>query len=234
MKKHILFAIKRLANKFGYDIKLYHPHFDLVLKEHGIKTVIDIGANNGQFALDIRSRLPGARIISFEPLSDCYEELQAKMAGDGGFQALNLALGDVKGDVEIHRSAFSPSSSLLPMADLHKKMYPKSVETRKEKIQVERLDDVIRNIAVEGPLLVKLDVQGYEDKVIAGGKETLSLANMILIETSFKTLYEGQPLYKDIYALLASLGFSYYGNNGQHWDPKTGELVYEDSIFVKD
>ena len=233
IKKRAFWAVKKLCNRFGFDIKQFHPHYTTVLKTYGIRTIFDIGANNGQFALDARAHLPDAHIYSFEPLKDCYTELVKNMVDAPHFKAFNFGLGAKNTESDIHRSTFSPSSSLLPMAQLHKELYPKSIGTVDEKITIKRLDDIFDGLAVEKPLMIKMDVQGYEDQVISGGIKTLSQASVLLIETSFKVLYEGQPLFEDICDLVRPLGFVYYGNNGQHWNKKTQELIYEDSIFVK-
>jgi FkbM family methyltransferase len=233
IKSGIMTGTKKLVNKAGYDIKLYRPHYETVLRKYAVQTVFDIGANNGQFAKDIHKRLPSAQIYSFEPLKVPYRDLVDSMVHVRNFKAYNIALGDTTGEVEMHRSSFTPSSSLLPMTDLHKKLYPKSALLSTETIRIEKLDDIAKNISIKKPLMVKMDVQGFEDKVIAGGLDTLAHAAVVLVETSFKELYEGQPLFKDIHDKLAALGFSYFGNNGQHFDPQTGDLIYEDSIFVR-
>jgi FkbM family methyltransferase len=233
MKNKIFMAVKKLANRAGYDIKYYHPYYEALLKNQDIKTVLDIGANTGQFARDIHNRLPKAQIYSFEPLKDGFDLLMKNMADVADFKAFNVALGETTGKMQINRSAFSPSSSMLKMAELHKKLYPKSAESAKEEITVKRLDDMAEEFHIKKPLLIKVDVQGYEDKVIAGGKNIFGQASVVVIETSFVKLYEGQPLFGDIHDQLRALGFSYHGNKEQHWNEKTGEPIYEDSIFVK-
>ena len=103
----------------------------------------------------------------------------------------------------------------------------------REKIEVRRLDSLAHDLVTSPDIFVKMDVQGFEDKVILGGRETLSKAKVIIAETSFATLYENQPLFGDIHNLLRSLGFSYRGNCAEHFSPKTGERIYEDSVFTK-
>lgn len=222
-----------MLNRAGYDIKYHHPYFDILLKKYQFETVLDIGANAGQFAKDIRGRLPKAKIISFEPLHDCFSTLQSNMKDDKNWEAMNIALGKEAGEVEMNKSAFSPSSSLLKETTLLKQIYPKNTSTEKEKIVVKKLDDVFPRLNVKKPFLVKMDVQGFEDRVISGGQNALKEATMILIETNFEKFYENQPLFGDIHEQLRALGFSYHGNSGQHWNPKTGEVLYEDSIFLK-
>ena len=93
------------------------------LKEGNIKTVIDIGANIGQFAQAIHYLLPGATIHSFEPLADCYHAMLNRMAGVSSFHAYSVALGEETADVEFNRNEFSQSSSVLPMARLHREAF---------------------------------------------------------------------------------------------------------------
>ena len=78
-----------------------------------------------------------------------------------------------------------------------------------------------------------MDTQGFEAEVIAGGKECLSVAKAILIETSFVEIYSGQPHFDDIYELLKGLGFRYHGSLRAKRHPKTGEVMFEDSIFMR-
>jgi len=110
---------------------------------------------------------------------------------------------------------------------------PKTAGVQIETIHIARLDDVAKDISIKGKVVIKIDVQGFEDKVIAGGTETFKRASLILIETSFVELYEGQPLFGDIHDQLRALGFSYYGSAAEHRNQKTGELLYQDSIFVR-
>lgn len=228
----MLMKIKKLLNEFGFDIKRYHPLYDTTINPLGIKTIIDIGANVGMFSKEMRDKFPNAHIYAFEPLSDCYQELVARMKSDNRFKAWNVALGDSEGKTGMQKSSFHPSSSLLTMTSLHKKLYPRSKDIETKLIEVKRLDG-IDNLILEKNILIKMDVQGFEDKVIVGGKKTIEKAAVIIVETSFVTLYENQPLFDDIYRLLTSLGFSYYGDAGRHYSQFSGKLMYEDSIFIK-
>jgi FkbM family methyltransferase len=229
----MLLAIKKLLRRFGYDVRYYHPFWETVVTPLGITTVLDIGANNGEFSKEIFAHLPHAQVYAFEPLGDCYKTLQHTFAGNPNFHSYNVALSNAAGESTIHRSSFHPSSSMRTMAALHKTLYPKTAGAMEEKVTTARLDDIAKDIQVDGNLMIKIDVQGFEDTVIAGGTETFKRASLVLIETAFVELYEGQPLFGDIHDQLRTLGFSYRGAAAEHRNPKTGELLYQDSIFVR-
>jgi FkbM family methyltransferase len=203
------------------------------LKNMEIKTILDIGANSGQFAREIHQLIPDATLFSFEPLSDCYEQLIDNFQGVKNFKAFNLALGNETGFKEIHRSEYSLSSSLLPMATSHKEAFPFTSNSISQKIEIAKLDDVADQLNLQRPILIKLDVQGFEDSVIKGGRNTISLADIIITELSVEELYEGQKLFDDIYKLITDLGFVYRGNYDQLHDPHDGRVLQCDGIFTK-
>lgn len=203
------------------------------LKNLNIRTILDIGANTGQFAADIHAILPEATIYSFEPLQDCYEQLVTRMQGVPKFGAFAFALGSGTYETEIRRSEFSPSSSMLRMGELHKRAFPFSSGEGLERIALKQLDDVARTLELVDNILIKIDVQGFEDKVIGGGVTTIQSAKLLIIETSFERLYEGQPLFDTIYETLRRMGFAYHGNFAQLLSPVDGGVLQADSIFVK-
>lgn len=197
-----------------------------------IATVLDIGAHTGLFSITIHAVFPQARIYAFEPQQDCYEKLKRRMRGVPGFTAFNLALGEQSGMVAFERSASSPSSSCLKMAELHKRLFPHSAPTETASVRIERLDALAPTLALSGPLLIKIDVQGYEDRVLRGGEQTVKRAQVLVVETSFQRLYEGQALFGDVFKILCGWGFRYAGVLDQLISPQSGEALQQDSIFV--
>lgn len=199
-----------------------------------IRTVLDIGANTGDFAITMARRFPEARVISFEPLAEAGAELERRTAGEPRCLTMRCALGDTDAELDILRCVYSPSSSILPMANLHRESFPFTAgEAVPERTRVRRLDDVAAELDLRDEILIKIDVQGYEAHVIRGGETTLRRARTIIVETSFATLYEGQPRFDDIYQSLRRLGFSYAGNWEQLPDPRTGRILQADAIFIR-
>lgn len=217
--------------KVGISIKLVRPENNTWLQSRGINTVLDIGANTGQFAKRINEILPEVNIISFEPIKKCHDELVLNTK-NLKVTAFNCALGEAEEEQTINISAHTPSSSLLKMADLHTEVFAGTNFIETEVISIKRLDDIFSDLALTGKIMVKIDVQGFEDRVIKGGMNTLKKADLILIETSFEELYEGQLLFDGIYQLLANLGFIFKGNLTQAINRKDGKILYAESIFI--
>ncbi|MEQ8999701.1 MAG: FkbM family methyltransferase [Coleofasciculus sp. B1-GNL1-01] len=203
------------------------------LHELKIETVLDIGAHAGISAVTIHSLFPKAQIYSFEPLPICFQQLQMRMAGVNNFKGFNIALGDCLSNLPLDCNSFTPSSSFLKMTDLHKTEFPYTRHSQPLSVKVERLDTIAEQIPIIDPLWIKIDVQGYEEKVLRGGEKTIQRAKLIIVETSFKKLYEGQPLFDNIYNHLIKLGFDYFGSLDQLRSRKNGQVLQEDSIFMK-
>lgn len=231
-------AFRRLAQKVGIDIHRHHKTVDKLswLKSLDIKTVIDVGANIGQFAEEIRDVLPDAYIYSFEPLKGCFDTLDRNMKNDRKFKAFHTALGEHPETVVMNKNQYAPSSSILEMDQRHKELFPHTQVSAPETITVRPLDSIaeLQSSKLEKNILVKIDTQGFEDKVIKGSLEFLKETMVMIVETSFVSLYKEQPLFSDIYAILTGIGFRYKGALHQKLNPNNGEIIFEDSFFVKD
>lgn len=204
------------------------------LQNMDIKTVIDVGANVGQSVQMFHDILPNAFIYSFEPLQDCFLQLKSNMKNMPNFKAFNIALSDKDGKQDIYRNEYSPSSSFLKLGNLHKKNYPFASRETIETVEVKTLDSIVNELELKDNILLKIDVQGFEDKVLRGGMNTLSFVKVIIIETTFHELYEGQLLFSDIYDFLQKKGFVYSGNWGEEKkSPIDGATLQADSIFIK-
>jgi FkbM family methyltransferase len=232
--------IASILRKCGYQISKTHTLEYKIkvgeykwLQDYGIKTVIDVGANIGQFALMIHKIINDAAIYSFEPISECYKELVNKEDQINNLKYFNLALGIETREGVINRNEFLPSSSILDMESLHKEVFPYTSKTSQEKINITSLDKIHNEIDWVQKILLKIDVQGYELEVLEGAKNSLNSVDLIIVETSFLKLYNNQPLFEDVYNFLYSRSFRYRGNFDQIINPNTGRILQADAIFVK-
>ena len=119
------------------------------------------------------------------------------------------------------------------MAALHKGAFPYTAKHAPEAIEVRPLDEVLEGTQLDEHILVKIDVQGYEDNVILGGTKIIKRAKVLIVEVSFDVLYEGQCLFDDIYHLVRKMGFRYAGQIDQLTSPVDGTLLQADALFLR-
>jgi FkbM family methyltransferase len=237
MKKIIKKIIKKIARNFGFEISHYTAVAQLVnaLKMAGINVVFDIGANEGQFAREIRQHGYRGKIISFEPLTSARKNLLSFVECDPGWQVHEQsAIGDQDGEIEIHISGNSVSSSVLPMLESHSSAAVGSAYVGSERVPIFKLDSIAnRYLEKNSNLFIKIDTQGYEWQVLDGARETLKRAQGVLCELSLVPLYHEQRLWRDIVDRLDQQGFMLWALQKGFANPKTGQSLQMDGIFIR-
>lgn len=231
--------IKRIINPLRIDIVRY-PSKDLrrrilLLHHFGITTILDVGANQGQYAKLSRTIGFKGTIFSFEPLTEAFSKLQKRAKKDKNWHTFNHALGDKKETVTINISNNLYSSSILDITTTHLDGAPESVYQAKEEIQVETLDAIFPTLQIPAEhCFLKIDVQGYEKNVLEGAKNTLQKIKGVQIEMSLQELYKGEMLFQEMIVYLEALGFKLYSlENGFH-NKEMGQLLQADGIFFRD
>lgn len=195
------------------------------------RTVIDVGANVGQFAVASAKLFPNVVVHSFEPNPECVALLNKHVASLGNVSVYPIALGDEAGELDFHVNSHSHSSSILPLADSHRDAFPDAREVNTIKVKVSTLDAVFAGVELVAPVLLKLDVQGYEAQALRGAVETLKRLDYVVLEASFKPMYQGEMLFMDIVRLMEGYGFSFLRPVGLLPDPRTGEIIQMDALF---
>ena len=217
-------------------LRALHIHRVLAGAEHrhilkmDLATVVDIGANRGQFALAAKKWTSKARIISFEPLAGAANSFRKIFIGDSRVSLHQTAIGPQTGETTIHVSAADDSSSLLPISPLQERLFPGTNEIRAEIVKVGRLSDYITREEIVPPAMLKLDVQGYELEALRGCEELLDQFSYVYVECSFVELYVGQPLVDDIIDWLRERGWCLSGIYNMTYDRK-GKSIQADFLF---
>ena len=206
----------------------------LIMESQDIDLVIDIGANKGQYGLKLRELGYKKRIVSFEPMSLPYQELTKNASQHSPWDVYNFGLGEIEAKEKINVSLNSVSSSILDMEADHLNNAPKSKYVSSEEILVKKLDDCFDLFfSGEQNIFLKIDVQGFEDRVLKGGANTLKRCKIVQMEVSLRPLYRGQKIYVDILKDMQSLGFDLVGIEPGFQEKNTGLLLQFDGIFKR-
>jgi FkbM family methyltransferase len=237
--------IKQIIKKFlsKLDLKVIiksknQSNFDILINlinKYKIDLVLDVGANEGQFAKELRNLEYHKKIVSFEPLGSVYKVLLKNSSRDPDWEVYErCCIGEFDGFVDMNISSYSPSSSILNFTHLHLNAKPSAVMVKKEKTKMHKLDTAIKNITVENKkILLKLDTQGYEGKILDGAENILKKIDIIICEMSLKEVYEGQELFKDIIERLDKQNFKIASLQNGFYDKKSDHLLQIDAIFIK-
>jgi FkbM family methyltransferase len=136
------------------------------------KTIFDVGVATGTKGL--YGVFPDVRYVMVEPLAESAPFIQELLALYPGSIAVQAAAGRTAGEADfVVDPSLSGSSFLLK---------PKFGEIRQ--VRVVTIDDLVREHRLEGPFILKLDVQGYELEVLAGAEETLKQTEAVIAEAS--------------------------------------------------
>lgn len=208
-------ALRALALKMGYDVRstkgshlTLAQHLPKVLLSHQISTVIDVGANMGQFATKLRASGFTGRIKSFEPIPVHAQKVAALFAGDKNYEMHHCALGATSGTLELNVYKGSDLSSFLQPSIRSRKYFGSNVAlTEKIRVPVCRLDQVKGIIEAGDKVLLKIDTQGYDLKVFEGATNLLPSIEAVLVECSAIALYEGAPNFIETLSVFVAAGF---------------------------
>lgn len=198
-----------------------------------VKTLIDVGASLGDFIGQMKYANQDLKVHAFEPVPSVYNQLLKRFGSDANYTFYNFAVGDQDGMVQFHANDYTFSSSVLPMTSTHINEFPYTKNTSVISCEMRRLDSILSVSHLPKPLLVKLDVQGYELQVINGGKEIISKADYIVVEVSFVELYQGQPLFDEINSRLNQMGLFYSGNIEQLVSKSSGQILQADALYCR-
>jgi FkbM family methyltransferase len=203
------------------------------MSSYEIDVVLDVGANTGQFANQLRREVHFAgRIHSFEPLSSAFRVLQGSASRDVDWFTHNFALGDREEKRVIHVSANSYSSSLLDMLPTHAAAAPESRFVGSEEVSVRTLDSIFDEICALGDrVYLKVDTQGYEGRVLRGGRQSLPRVDTVQLEMPLVPLYSGESEFRELYDVMLDEGYVLVALDPGFNDPRTGQLLQVDAVF---
>lgn len=241
--------LRRLANRLGAPLGVQFVstgaaqrqfresqlgHLMPALQHFGVNLVLDIGANVGQFASELMEHGYAGDIVSVEPLPQAHAELLAATARWPRWRAFDrVALGAEEGSVTMQVAGNSVSSSVLPMLERHIRAAPGSQPVQTLVVPQTTLDLAFAASVEHSTALIKIDTQGYEHQVLAGGPRCLAHAALVLVEMSVLPLYEGQWLCDEVIGYLRARGFELWCQYPDFTEPATGRVLQYNGLFAR-
>ena len=195
-------------------------------------TIVDIGANKGQFAIACREWAPNAFIISFEPLEGPSTIFKSLFADDKNVCLNQVAIGPNLQRSLIYISDHEDSSSLLPIGPNQILNYPGTQEKGTLEINVAPLSSYLSNEDIKSPAMLKLDVQGFEMEALKGCESLIANFDFIYCECSFIELYSGQKLAYEVISWLHQHQFKFINVFNTSYD-QSGMAIQADFLFEK-
>jgi FkbM family methyltransferase len=231
-----MYQIKKIAKRmfgvFGLNVSKTLPN---PLLHHEIELIFDVGANIGQYAMEVRHAGFKGVIASFEPIPQIHETLLKNSENDQRWVIhKRCAVGSVSGETEINISQNSLSSSLLPMLKIHSSAAPNSIYIGKEKTEVITLDSIFQSYrGSDEKVLLKIDTQGFEKQVLDGLSENLKNIFAVQLELSIVPLYKNQETYQYFFSFFERNGFMLWSLLPGFGNSMTGQLLQFDAVFVR-
>jgi FkbM family methyltransferase len=206
------------------------PGFLENLKNNGFSpsAIVDIGANAGEWSRTASSIFPSAQILMFDgdPENEPNLHNTVREIGSRSRYFLRLLGPEKKDTVTFYRpETGTTGSSVLPeLTSFGKNAIALSMDT---------LDNLTAEASSPSPLLLKLDVQGFELEVLKGATKSLALSEVVIMEASLLPYNEGAPLFADVVAFMDMRGFVVFDFCGQLRRETDYTLFQTDIAFVR-
>lgn len=234
-------AMSRLLRRLSPDRDIRRPHktpagqLMLMIADHRIDCVLDVGANVGQTGNKLRRLGYRGRIVSFEPLSGAHAKLLAAAQGDADWiVAPRMAIGEEDGEITLNVSQADDMSSARAVTPLALDAIPRAASTLTETATLNRLDQVFDDYVPAGArVFLKIDTQGLEREVVAGASGIVERIHGLQMEMSLAPLYEGEPIVPDLMRLASALGFEPWAILPTTFSRKLARQLQVDGIFFR-
>ena len=219
--------IKGLLKGIAANIELEN-----LIKNLKFNTVLDVGSNKGQFILLLEGLFDKKKLIySFEPIKEVLNKQKKFFFNRKKIFFYNIGLGSKKSkNKNFFITNRKDSSSFLKVnSNLYKNNDFKIVS--KKKVNLSTIDNEMNGKKIQMPILMKIDVQGYEMEVLKGSNKFLKKIKYIIIEVSNKEIYLTQSISQDLINFMKKNKFKIIKESSSNYLYKTN--AYQKDILFK-
>ena len=121
----------------------------------------------------------------------------------------------------------------MPLGIDRLRSFPANTSINQVTVPIFRLDTLLEGHSLQKPILLKIDVQGYEDKVIYGSINILKYVDWVVMEVSFARLYEGEAEFLSLVKLMSSHGFVFVRPLNFHQSGNSLDIIEMDALFKR-
>ena len=208
-----------------------------LLKTHSIESVIDVGANIGQFGSELRDLGYSGEIHSFEPNPTCYKQLANRVSSDPRWKVYCEGVGSAPGTTKLHIFKDNTFGSFHRINQTGSNLYGGLVEeTETVNVSVTTLDSAFTRIlggSETRSILIKSDTQGHDIEVLRGASRLLALAKVVVTEAPNISIYHDTESFSLLWQTLSDAGFVLSGLSPIGNRTSDLALIEFDCFFVR-
>ncbi len=166
-----------------------------------LRTVVDVGANAGQWSSLLLHLVRPERHVLIEPEPRAFAELERVFGKRPGVELHNVAIGDRNGVTRFRVTRDTTGASVLQPSEEMRELVGSNWTVEHEmEVPLRTLDTLLAEVAQIS--LLKIDVQGFEREALAGARATLTRTKFLLIELNYMPQYEGGSWLGDVHQIL--------------------------------
>jgi FkbM family methyltransferase len=227
-------SVLKKVRQSGFDIIYGINPSAAILLNYGVDLVLDVGANTGQYGIRARTLGYQGRIVSFEPVLASFTDLSNVTHHDPLWTPVNVGCGDYDGKATINTFNLSVMNSILPSTSLIEKEYPQVKDVGQEEISIRQVDTLFDDYChPTDRVLLKIDTQGFEQKVLEGARSSLDKVVGVQLELSFIEHYVNETLFEDMVSFLSQKGFTLALLEPLTHNLENGKLLQADGTFFR-
>lgn len=231
-------GLKSLIRRAGFHVSRWPAgshsyHVQRALMSAKPSILVDVGANKGQYAMQVREFGFAGDIYSMEPGSSAFDRLRKASNKDRHWEVVQIAAGQAEAEMQLHIAADGgQSSSFKQVLDTLTSVHPTSVTIATEFVQVRRLDRLAAERKWQNAV-VKIDTQGFEQEVLEGCGDWLEEILGIQLELSIVQLYSGTFTWQETIECLTQRGFQLAAVEPGFADSRTGRMLQFDAVLLR-